>query len=217
VKSLELDEARETCVRHEQTESTLCSEFSSFKDQAKEKIAELQSQLYEINLKENLSDFKAEKAKYLKERKLFKEEHKENKQLKNDMIKLNETVNEMRETNEFLATQINSLTQHIFELNSDFPGNKENCGQSNDDVVPKLSNRLMETPSATFGVNKRVAELGGTTPQSRRIVVADSSLLNPVDMNSSGNFATPSRSPARIKTINSPSSIVKNQSPCTFQ
>jgi chromosome segregation ATPase len=37
-------------VRHEQTESTLRSEFSTFKDQAKAKIAELQSQLNEINV-----------------------------------------------------------------------------------------------------------------------------------------------------------------------
>ncbi len=158
----------------------------------------------QANLNE-IQSLKAEVSKLTKERKLYKEEHKENKQLKQSVEKLNGTLKEMQETNDFLTSQINNLNQHIFELNNGQAENKENS-QVNEATETLDSQRL---------INKPLARLtGSVAPGSSSNANAT---LNQVDMNNS-NFSTPTRSNMN-KTVNlsTPSSSVKKQNQCAQQ
>ena len=181
-----------------------------------------------------IQTLKTELGKLLKERKQYKEEHKDNKQLKqvinkhlSEIDKLNQAIKEMQETNDFLTQQINTLNQHIFELNNGGAGNKEN--DETNRVVDE-GFELLE-PKRNQPISKRLADLSGTSilgyssSSSSSLTANKKPTLNQVDLNNSefaaNNFNTPNRSTSTNSklpaNVNTPSSTVKRQNQCAQQ
>ncbi len=210
----QLRRAIETASRESHTvDPNIQAQLASLVDEKQTYFNEIQTLKTELN-------------KYLKERKLYKEEHKDNKQLKqvinkhlSEIDKLNQTVKDMQETNDFLTSQINNLNQHIFELNN--TGNKENS-------VVEDGFELVDPKRQP--INKRLAELTGaasllgyssssqnTTGEN---LAKKSTSLNQIDLNNSefNTYTTPNRSemgkPVNMPT---PSSTVRKQNQCAQQ
>jgi chromosome segregation ATPase len=185
-----------------------------------------------------IQTLKTELNKYLKERKLYKEEHKDNKQLKqvinkhlSEIDKLNQAVKDMQETNDFLTTQINNLNQHIFELN-----NAGGANSSNNKENSIVEDGFELVDPKRHPINKRLAELtanaaGGSSylgGYSKSLATSTTaSALGELDLNSGGSavsngefngYVTPDRS-SMTKPINvpTPSSTVRKQNQCAQQ
>ncbi len=168
-----------------------------------------------------IQTLKTELNKYLKERKLYKEEHKDNKQLKqvinkhlSEIDKLNQAVKDMQETNDFLTSQINNLNQHIFELN--------NAGNNKENSVVEDGFELVNPKRQP--VNKRLAELTGATSllggENNTLTKKTTSTLSQIDLNNSefNAFATPNRSEmSKPMNMPTPSSTVRKQNQCAQQ
>lgn len=99
---------------------------------------------------QEVTALKADLAKLQKERKAYKEEHSQNKKLKLQMTKLEETIKELESTNDFLSRQVNNLNDHIYELS-----NKEN-EETSENITTPMSRKSLSRKSLG---NKRLLEI----------------------------------------------------------
>jgi hypothetical protein len=216
----ELRKALETVQAQKQqivVDANLQSQLTSLLDEKQTFLTEIQ------NLKNDLN-------KLMKERVKYKEEHKDNKQLKqvinkhlSEIEKLNQIVKELQETNEFLGKQIENLNQQIFELNNSKCENEENR-------VVEDGFEVLDPKRTVPPVNKRVFELAGSSllgfgsPKTNN---KKSTTLSNVDLNNMGNdsagssnnntFNTPVKQSTANAAVATPSSSVRKQNQCAQQ
>lgn len=148
-----------------------------------------------------------------------KDEHKENKQLKQKIVKKNEEIEKlkeemkaMRESNDTLVMQINNMNDYVCQLSG---GNKEN--KENTSVIEDGFELVARAPvKKSFNdISNSMGGNGGDSPAAKK--PTPNTQLNDENMPTTPGRSWLSRSSAAAQSTNTPTSSARRQGQCAQQ